>query len=108
TFVTSGGYTRADVAQGYWSLMRKSALVGNTQSPDGEPDNPYASSAGPFNPHGLQCTPSLQTPGVNWCLSSDQGITYPEDTFANNQRLINIYDGPSYQQRNAFLDIPVS
>ncbi len=108
TFVTSGGYTRSDVAQGYWSLMRKSALVGNTQAPNGEPDNPYASSAGPFNPHGLQCTPSLQTPGVNWCLSSDQGITYPEDTFANNQRLINIYDGPSYQQRNAFLDIPVS
>ena len=48
TFVTGGGYTRADVAKGYWALLRKSALVGNTQSPDGEPDNPYASSGGPI------------------------------------------------------------
>ena len=50
TFVTSGGYTRADVAQGYWSLLRKSALVGNTQltPTGGQPANQYASSAGPF------------------------------------------------------------
>jgi len=106
TFVTSGGYTRADVAQGYWSLLHKSALVGNAQAPNGEPDNPYASSAGPFNPHGLQCSPG--PPSVAYCLSKDQGLSYPSDSFDSNQRLINIYDGPSYQQRNAFLDIPVS
>ncbi len=106
TFVTSGGYTRADVAQGYWSLLRNSALVGNTQDPDGNPGNPYASSAGPFNPHGLQCSPG--PPTAAYCLSQEQGISYPSDSFNSNQRLINIYDGPSYQQRNAFLDIPVT
>jgi hypothetical protein len=29
------------------------------------------------------------------------------DTFNFNQRLVNIYDGPSYQENNGFLDIPV-
>ena len=37
-----------------------------------------------------------------------QGISYPFDSFSGNQRMINIYDGPSHQERNAFLDIPVS
>jgi len=106
TFVTGGGYTRADVALGYWSLLRKSVLVGNTQSPDGEPGNPYASSAGPFNPSGLQCSPG--PPEAAYCLSKDQEISYPSDTFTINQRMLNIYDGPSYQEQNAFLDIPVT
>jgi len=109
TFVTSGGYTRADVAQGYWSLMRKSALVGNTQlKPDGsQPDNAYANSAGPFNPDGLQCDQPAP-PGVPFCLSSAQGISYPTDFFSVNQKLVNIYDGPSHEEHNAFLDIPAT
>ena len=109
TFVTSGGYTRSDVAQGYWSLLRKSALVGNTQltSTGAQPLNPYASSAGPFNPNGLQCDQPAP-PGVNFCLSSAQGISYTTDFFSVNQKLVSIYDGPSYQERNAYLDIPVT
>ena len=109
TFVTSGGYTRSDVAQGYWSLLRKSALVGNTQAANGQPANPYASSGGPFNPNGLQCDqPGPPVNAYAACTSKNQGITYPTDSFVSNQRLINIYDGPSYQERNAFLDIPVT
>ena len=104
TFVTGGGYTRIDLAQGFWSLMRTSALVGNTQDTKGKPKNPYAWSAGPFNPRGLQCDAAR----ADFCLSAAQGISYPIDSFSGNQRLINIYDGPSHQERNAFLDIPAS
>jgi hypothetical protein len=109
TFVTSGGYTRADVAQGYWSLLRKSALVGNTQltANGGQPDNPYANSAGPFNPNGLQCDQPAP-PGVPFCLSSAHGISYPTDFFSVNQKLVSIYDGPSHEEHNAFLDIPAT
>lgn len=104
TFVTGGGYTRSELAQGFWSLMRTSALVGNTQATNGKPANAYAWSAGPFNPSGLQCDNQRS----DFCLSAKQGITYPFDFFQANQRLVNIYDGPSHQQRNAYLDIPVS
>jgi hypothetical protein len=109
TFVTSGGYTRADVAQGYWSLLRKSALVGNTQltSTGGQPDNAYASSAGPFNPNGLTCDYG-GPPNLPYCLSIVQGISYPVDFFSVNQKLFSIYDGPANQERNAYLDIPVT
>ena len=107
TFVTSGGYTRADVAQGYWSLLRKSVLVGNTQLvpvTGAQPVNPYASSAGPFNPKGLTC--DLDPTLVPFCLNSVQGISYPIDFFSVNQKLFSIYDGPAYEEHNAYLDTP--
>ncbi len=104
TFVTGGGYTRIDISQGFWSLLRTSALVGNTQATDGKPTNTYAWSAGPFNPSGLSCDANRG----DFCLSAAQGIVYPIDQFSGNQRLVNIYDGPSHEERNAFLDIPVS
>ncbi|HLI64277.1 MAG TPA: hypothetical protein VKV05_12830 [Terriglobales bacterium] len=109
TFVTSGGYTRADIAQGYWSLLRKSVLIGNTQlKPDGsQPANAFANSAGPFNPSGLSCDQPAP-PGVPFCLSAAQGISYPTDFFSVNQKLFSIYDGPAYEEHNAYLDIPVS
>ena len=106
TFVTGGGYTRSELAQGYWSLMRTSALVGNTQATNGQPTNPYAWSAGPFNPSGLKKCDT--DPPQGFCLSAAEGISYPFDSFSGNQRMINIYDGPSHQERNAFLDIPVT
>ena len=110
TFVTGGGYTRSDIAQGFWSLLQKSVLIGNTQSITGHPSNGYADSEGPFNPNGLTKCDNSILPGFSpaFCLSAAQGISYPADSFLGNQRLINIYDGPSYQEKNAFLDIPVS
>jgi hypothetical protein len=103
TFVTSGGYTRSDIAQGYWSLLRKSALVGNAQpnNSSGLPDNPYASNGGPFNPKGLTC--DVLT--ASYCLSRNQGVSIDLELFSVNQRLFSIYDGPSYQERNAYLDV---
>lgn len=102
TFVTSGGYTRSDVALGYWSLLRKSALVGNTQpnNQSGLPDNPYASNGGPFNPKGLTC----DVLNGAYCMKRDQGISIPLEILSVNQRLFSIYDGPAFQERNAYLD----
>ncbi len=103
TFVTGGGYTRSDIAQGFWSLARKSAFIGSTQpiGSNGLPANPFASNGGPFNPLGLKC----DVMNGAYCLSFAQGVSYPFDFFSVNQKLFNIYDGPSYQQRNAYLDI---
>jgi hypothetical protein len=105
TFVTGGGYTRSELAQGYWSLMRTSALVGNTQATNGQPANAWAWSAGPFNPT-THLTCDYQR--GDYCLSAANGITYLIDSNQANQRLINIYDGPSHEERNAFLDIPTT
>jgi hypothetical protein len=106
TFVTSGGYTRADVAQGYWSLLRKSALVGNTQpiTQGDVPANQYASNGGPFNPTGLSCD-QPGPPLASYCLSKAQGISFPTELYSVNQKLFSIYDGPAFQERNAYLDI---
>lgn len=98
TFVTGGDYTHSSAPPGVWELARKSVFVGTTQ-----PDNPWASNAGPFNKNtGLTC--DLPFPG-GWCQSAKEGLTMPLDNFAVNQRLFNIYDGPSYEDSNAFLDI---
>jgi hypothetical protein len=96
TFVSGGGYTASDVVTGRWALARKDVFIGTTQ-----PNNPYASNAGPFNPQGLRCD---NAPGP-YCLSRNEGISIPVENFAVNQRLFSIYDGPVYQDSNAYLDI---
>jgi hypothetical protein len=104
TFVTGGGYTRADAAVGFWDLVRKSVFVGNTQPNvvgTQLPANPYASNAGPFNPSGLKCDARRG----DYCLNANEGVSYPFEFYSVNQRLFNIYDGPAYQERNAYLDI---
>ncbi|HEY3838038.1 MAG TPA: chitobiase/beta-hexosaminidase C-terminal domain-containing protein, partial [Bryobacteraceae bacterium] len=68
TFVTGGGYTRSDAAQGFWNLSQRVLFVGNTQpnnAATGVPENPYASNAGPFNPDGLKCP----SPNLPYCVS---------------------------------------
>jgi hypothetical protein len=97
TMVTGGSYTASDVIPGHWALVRKTVFVGQTQ-----PDNPYASSASPFNPKGLAC--DAGSPG-NYCLSAAEGVSFPISNFGVNQRMFNIYDGPAYQDSNAYLDI---
>jgi hypothetical protein len=97
TMVSGGSYDQ--VVNGYWALTRRSAFIGSTQA---EKDNPYATSAGPVSPKsGLQC----ETGGEAYCLMKDEGVSYPTDNFAMYQRLYNIYDGPVYQETNAFLNI---
>jgi cell migration-inducing and hyaluronan-binding protein len=38
-------------------------------------------------------------------LLRDQGVIFQLSNYANNQRLFNIYDGPSFEDSNAFFDI---
>jgi len=103
-FVTGGDYTLSSIIPGLWQIATKSVFVGQTQD-----DNPFASNAGPFNPltssdgmvSGLIC----DNGDANHCRSAAEGISMPIDNFAVNQRLYNIYDGPNYQDTNAYLDI---
>lgn len=104
TFVTGGGYTRSDAAQGFWNLSQRVLFVGNTQPIDsatGVPANPAASNAGPFNPYGLTCP----APGLPYCISPANDATFEIDSFSGAQRLISIYDGPSFEDSDAFMDV---
>lgn len=104
TFVTGGGYTRADAAQGFWNLSDHNLFVGNTQpiNPStGVPDNAAASNAGPFNPYALTCP----TPNLPYCTSIANDTEYEIDAFGGAQRMLSIYDGPSFEDSDAFMDV---
>ena len=114
SFITGGGYTTSDVIPGHWALALKDIFIGATQ-----PSNPFADEGGPFNPttfalpgptaaaplgFKISCaTAGGAFPG--YCLEVNQGISFPTSNFGNNQRFFNIYDGPSYEDSNAYLDI---
>lgn len=101
TMVTGGGYTESDVVPGHWALVRKTAFIGATQ-----PDNPFASDGGPFNPAALACaTMSNGSRPGSYCLSKDEGISHQVDNFGMYQRMFSVYDGPAFQASNAYLDI---
>lgn len=121
-FVTSGDYSKSSVPDGYWSLARKDVFIGSTQWQNSKnvtlEKNPYASNAGPFNPFsatigntdvkGLKCAPDPYSgTGINnsYCLSADQGISMQLEAYSDFQRLFSVYDGPSYQDSNAYLNI---
>ena len=113
--VTGGGYSRSDASQGFWNLSTHNLFVGNTQpvipttTDGGVPDNPFASNAGPFNPYALNAGGSRDCPfapnGTLFCSSMSQGITFENAGFSNSQRLLNIYDGPTFEDSDAFSDI---
>ena len=104
SFVTGGGYTRSDFPAGMWDLARKSVFIGNTQAAAG---SSYALAGGPVNPSsGLSC----KNGNADYCLAADsngvdQGVLFPRNNMATNERLFNIYDGPAYEDSNAFLDV---
>jgi hypothetical protein len=116
-FVSGGGYTRSDALRGLWHLARKSVFIGSTQPYE---SNPYGSNGGPVNP-GLPTprpTPDPLAPlkcgnpdtAINYCIpvdsaGNDLGINLLRENFAMNQRFFNIYDGPSLQDSNSYLDI---
>ena len=99
SFVTGGGYTRSDVPTGMWQLARKSVFVGNTQNPEA---NPFATNGGPFNPNTQPCDNEKES---NYCLSAAGGVSMQRDNWAAAQRFFSIYDGPSFQDANSYLDI---
>jgi len=115
TFVTGGGYTDSDALPGHWALALKNIFVGATQ-----PGNPYANEGGPFNPVtaalggptpaaplGFKVSCALATNGQfpGYCLDVNQSVSFPPSNYGGNQRFFNIYDGPSYEDSNAYLDI---
>jgi hypothetical protein len=107
SFVTGGGYTRSDVPRGVWNLARKDVFIGNTQSAAA---NQFAEAGGPVNPNSsLECRNN--STDINYCIPEekashiDQGAIYQRENFASNERLFNIYDGPSFQDSNSYLDI---
>ncbi|MEQ8347628.1 MAG: hypothetical protein RIB84_16580 [Sneathiellaceae bacterium] len=100
--ISSGDYTRAAAPLGYWTMISQSVFVGESQ-----PGTGFASAAGPKKPDGkTACTvPTASAP--NTCLALDAGTGYPLSNWATNRKF-NIYDGPAYQDGNAYLDIAVS
>ena len=112
TFVTGGDYTHSSVVPGYWALATNTIFIGNT-NPNPDPSKPetlkyaYTGNAGPFNAASpLKCDQPANVP--NYCLNANEGISMPMGNFFTNQRLSSIYDGPSYQDSNAYLDITVA
>ena len=102
TLVSGGDYSRSSVPLGYWALVSHSVLAGYTQSQDdGALDGPheYALEQGPCA--ALKCS---QTFG-NVRIAHDQGIAFALSDWATNQRLFSIYDGPAYEDANAFLNV---
>lgn len=104
TMVTGGGYSASDVIPGHWALVQKSVFIGHTQD-----DNPFASNGGPFNPlSGLRCAEDVNgnRPG-NYCLSVAEGVSHQVSNFGMYQRLFSVYDGPAFQDSNAYLNIKI-
>ena len=99
TFVSGGDYTQSSIIPGYWALARNTVFIGNTQT-----GNPYASNAGPFNKGSPLACDNGASPG-GYCLNAKQGVSFPLVNFMVNQKMLNIYDGPNYQDSDIFLDI---
>ncbi len=104
TMVTGGGYTRSDVAMGNWLVGLRDVYVGQTQKdPAGNQQPFFASDVGPFTPNGIPCDNGSNPQG--YCLSKDNGVSMTLTPFNSGQRMFNIYDGPSFQESSAYLDI---
>jgi hypothetical protein len=104
TMVTGGGYTRSDNAIGNWLVGLRNVYVGQTQKdPAGLDVKFYASSLGPVTPRGIQCDGGSNP--RNYCLSAVNGVSFFLTNFNSGQRMFNIYDGPSFQDSSAYLDI---
>lgn len=103
--VTGGDYTHSSVIPGFWGVARKMIFIGHTQPQDKE--HAFAADKGPFNSWSAQLDPFVkcEANGGGYCLNKREGVSLPLSNFAVGQRFFNIYDGPSYQDSNAFLDI---
>lgn len=100
-FITGGGYTRSDVSVGEWLLARNTVLIGHSQPPA---ENPFALNVGPFNSSSELGCDNSPANGTDHCEYGDGGVSFNLPAFPG-QKLLNIYDGPSQQQDNAYLNI---
>jgi hypothetical protein len=103
TFVSGGDFTHSSIIQGYWGLALDTIFIGHSQPQD--PEHAFALDKGPFNDLSkVKC--DATSDGVPpYCLNSDSGISMPTGGFFNNQRLMNIYDGPAYEDSAVYLDV---
>src|SRR5262249_26431233 len=71
------------------------------------PDNRFASNGGPFNPYsGLTCGKGNDGGrNISSCVSIDEGLTFQGSNFGMYQRLFSVYDGPAFQEANAYVNI---
>ena len=108
-FITGGGYTRSDVSLGEWLLVRNTVFIGHSQpfTANNVPANAFASDVGPFNSFSqLSCDNKANT-ATDHCEYANGGMSFNLPSFPG-QKLLNIYDGPSHQDSNAYLDINTS
>ncbi|HEY1258381.1 MAG TPA: hypothetical protein VGF34_03970 [Stellaceae bacterium] len=104
TFVTGGDVLRASIITGYWGLLRDSLLIGHTQPQDAA--HKFTLDIGPFNLHTAEkCAKPTSSKLPSYCLNKAEGVSLPLTGFFNNQRMENIYDGPSYRDSTAYLDV---
>ena len=113
TLVTGGDYTRSSVIDGMWDVAKKTVFIGHTQpeASSAVKSNPFASAVGPFNPlTQVQCpiTDTTLKKLPTACIIPDQGADFEVANFSENQRMFSIYDGPAYQDTDAFVDIEPS
>jgi hypothetical protein len=103
--VTGGDYTHSSVIPGFWGLVRGTIFIGHSQPQDAA--HAFARDDGPFNNDSrkFDSTAKCATNGGSYCLNKREGISLPLSNYAVGQRFFNIYDGPSYQDSNAFFDI---
>ena len=98
TLVSGGDYSRSSVPVGYWAMVRNTVFVGETQ-----PGGKYTGAGGPFVPPSDVTCQAI--PEGTACVNTVLSMTMPLVSYGVNQRLFNIYDGPTYQDSNAYLDI---
>jgi cell migration-inducing and hyaluronan-binding protein len=97
TFVTGGDYRRSNLPRGYWGIVSDSVFVGHTQA------DPFAFDKDKSPETTLPCTYD-----GNGCLYTKAGVAYPLSNFGAGERMYNVYDGPAYEDTNAYLDIKPS
>ena len=106
TFVTGGDVLRASIITGFWALLRDSILIGHTQPQD--ETHRFALDIGPFNSFtsaAEKCEKAKGSTLPGYCLNKAEGVSLPLTGFFNNQRMENIYDGPSYRDSTAYLNV---
>ena len=103
TMVTGGGYSASDVIPGHWALVRKSVFIGHTQERQPARVERRVRSI-PVRAAAAPRTAASNRPG-NYCLSIDEGVSHQVSNFGMYQRLFSVYDGPAFQDSNAYLNI---
>ncbi|MBS0640921.1 MAG: hypothetical protein JSS43_13670, partial [Proteobacteria bacterium] len=110
--VSGGDYSRTSSPSGYWNMASHSVFVGATQPQKGDSSgtyNPYADTRGPHVPAdkatGSSNLACKLDKAATMCISAADGLGFFLENFNVGQRMFNIYDGPAYEDGNAYVNI---